>query len=48
MNCDHFIYRNDPRFSDRAISEDPDQGLHCLPFLLHHFHSLLYVVQILG
>ena len=47
-------YRNDPKFSVRyawANSADQirllleklsDQGLHCLPFRLHHLDSLLY------
>ena len=47
-------YRNDPKFSDRyawANSANPDQtaprgqsdqGLHYLPFRLHHLDSLLY------
>ena len=42
-------YSNDPRFSDRyawANSADkdqtaPDQGLHCLPFLMHLLDALL-------
>ena len=46
-----FYYRNDPKFSDRyawANSADPDQtapdqGLHCLLFLLHRLDALLYV-----
>ena len=24
------------------LEEQSDQGLHCLPFRLHHLHSLLY------
>ena len=43
-------YRNDPKFSDRYAwaniadpdQEQSDQGLHCLPFCLHHLDSLLY------
>ena len=42
-------YLNDPKFSDRYASANianPDQtapqGLHCLPFRLHHLDSLLY------
>ena len=41
----NFEYHNDPKFLDRyawANSADPDQGLHCLPFHLHHLDSLLY------
>ena len=45
-------YHNDPKFSDRyawansadpnQIEEQSDQGLHGLPFRLHHLDSLLY------
>ena len=44
----HLPYRNDPKVSDRyawANSTDPDQtdqGLHCLPFCLYRWDSLLY------
>ena len=38
-----YIYHNDPKFSDRYAwansahpEEQSDQGLHCLPFSLHH------------
>ena len=45
-----YMYRNDPKFSDRyawanIVDPDqtaPDQGLHCLPFRLHRLDSLLY------
>ena len=43
------MYRNDPKFSDRyawansfVLEEQPVQGLHCLPFRLRRFDSLLY------
>ena len=54
MNSLHLLqfriyYRNVPKFSDRQVqanSADPDQtapqGLHYLPFRLHHLDSLLY------
>ena len=53
MDCEHFhkeMYRNDPKFLDRQVSAssaDPDQtappqGLHCLPFRLHLFDTVLY------
>ena len=44
-NIDAISTRNDTKFSDRnawANSADPDQGLHCLPFRMHRFDSLLY------
>ena len=40
----HF-YRNDPKFLDKEVwanSADPDQGLHCLLFLMHLFDDIFY------
>ena len=43
-----YIYRNNPKFSDRytwansADLDQTDQGLHCLPFRLHRLDLLLY------
>ena len=51
------VYHNGPKFSNRQVcaniadpdlTEQSDQGLHCLPFRQHYLDTLLYCKEFLG